>query len=113
MNVKFYLLPLLLFLFFRSAAQDCSSLTVSFAPFESRCVATGSIQVTVGGGSGNYNYKAIGPITTPTTSSSTITGLSTGYYSILVKDLSTGCTKQTDSVFVPGTYSDPRFQLTK
>jgi hypothetical protein len=113
MKVKFYLLPLLLLLFIKSKAQDCSALTVSFSTTESRCVSTGSITVNVSGGSGNYNFKAVGPITTPTTSSNIITGLSTGYYTILVKDLTTGCIKTVDSAFVAGSYSDPRFQLVK
>jgi hypothetical protein len=76
-------------------------------------MATGSITVHVTGGSGDYNYKVTGPVSPPTTSSNIITGLSTGYYTIYVKDLTTGCLKQQDSVFVPGSYSDPRFQLTK
>ncbi|HEU4472797.1 MAG TPA: T9SS type A sorting domain-containing protein [Flavisolibacter sp.] len=113
MKVKFYLLPLILFLFQKVTAQDCSSLSVSYTSLESRCAATGSIQVTVNGGSGNYNYKAIGPVVTPTTSSSNITGLQAGYYTIQVKDLATGCTVEVDSVQVAGDYSDPRFQLTK
>src|ERR1700694_2859626 len=113
MKVKFYLLPIMLFLFVRSGAQDCSTLSFSYTAYESRCVATGSIAVNVAGGSGNYNYKAIGPVTTPTTSSNLITGLPTGYYKIIVKDLTSGCTRQLDSAFVPGTYSDPRFRLEK
>lgn len=113
MKLKFYLLPILVFLFFQSKAQDCSTLSFSYTTTESRCVATGSITVTATGGSGNYNYKAIGPITTPTTSSNIITGLPTGYYHVFVKDMTNGCVKEVDSAFVPGTYSDPRFQLIK
>lgn len=113
MKKEFYLLPLLLFLFSRLAGQDCSTLQVTYTANESRCVATGSIILNATGGSGNYNYKATGPVTTPLTSSNVITGLLPGYYSVLVKDLTTGCTKQQDSVFVPGTYDDPRFQLVK
>ncbi len=113
MKVKFYLLPILLFLFSQSKAQDCSTLSFSYTTTESRCVATGSITVTATGGSGNYNYKAIGPITTPTTSSNIITGLPTGYYRVFVKDMTSGCVKELDSAFVPGSYSDPRFQLIK
>jgi len=76
-------------------------------------VATGSIKVNVTGGSGSYNYKAVGPIITPSTSSNIITGLAPGNYSIIVKDMVTGCVKQIDNVNVLGNYSDPRFQLTK
>jgi hypothetical protein len=113
MKVQFYLLPILLFLFFQTKAQDCSLLSFSYTTSESRCVATGSITVNVTGGSGSYNYKAIGPVSTPVTSSNIITGLPTGYYHIIVKDMTTGCVKEADSAFVPGTYNDPRFQLIK
>lgn len=112
MKLKFYLLPLL-FLFSQAKAQDCSTLSFTYTAAESRCVATGSFTITVTGGSGNYNFKAVGPITTPTTSSNIITGLPTGYYNLFVTDLNLGCTKEIDSAFIPGSYSDPRFQLTK
>ena len=110
---KFYLLPFLFFLFSRAVAQDCSALQINYSVTESRCVATGSITITASGGSGTYNYKASGPISTPYTSSNSITGLQAGYYSVYMKDLSSGCIKQVDSVYVPGSYADPRFQLTK
>ncbi|MFL5739246.1 MAG: T9SS type A sorting domain-containing protein [Flavisolibacter sp.] len=113
MKVKFYLLPLLLLLFIQTKAQDCSTLSLSYSTSESRCVSTGSITVDVTGGSGNYNYKATGPVITHTTSSNILTGLPSGYYTIQVKDLITGCIKEVDSAFVPGAYSDPRFQLIK
>lgn len=113
MKFKFYLLPLILFLSIRAGAQSCTRLTVSYSATESRCVATGSITVSVSGGSGNYNFKATGTITTPTTSSNIITGLPPGIYSVLVKDLNTGCSKQLDNIQVTGSYSDPRFQLIK
>lgn len=113
MKLKFYLLPLLLFLYSQSKAQTCSALSFTYTTAESRCVATGSITVNVTGGSGNYNYKAIGPITTPVTSSNIITGLPAGTYSVIVKDINTNCTKQIDNIMVTGSYNDPRFQLTK
>lgn len=113
MKCKFYSLLLLLLFFDYAKGQDCSSLSFSCTASESRCVATGSITVNVTGGSGNYNYKAIGPITTPITSSNVITGLAPGYYSVLVNDLTNGCTQQQDSIYVAGSYNDPRFQLTK
>lgn len=114
MKGKFYPFFLLLLLFFDHAySQDCSSLSFTYITAESRCVATGSITVNVAGGSGSYNYKAIGPVTTPVTSSNSITGLAPGYYSVLVTDLTTNCTKQLDSIYVAGSYNDPRFQLTK
>lgn len=113
MRLKLYFLPLLLFLFNHLAAQPCSGLALTYTSAESRCVATGSITVNVTGGSGNYTYKAIGPVTTNTTSSNVLTGLAPGYYSILVKDITTNCIIQQDSAYVSGSYRDPRFQLTK
>src|SRR5690242_3513590 len=106
MKRNFYLLPLLLFLFTYCKGQDCSSLTFTWSTTESRCVATGSITVTVNGGSGNYNFKAVGPITTPLTSSNIITGLPPGYYSVVVKDLNSNCSVQHDSIFIDGSYND-------
>ncbi len=113
MKFKFYLLPLLLFLFIHSNAQNCAGLSFTYTTSESRCVATGSITINVSGGSGNYNFKATGPVITPVTSSNVITGLAPGYYTVWVKDLTSGCTKQIDNIYVNGSYSDPRFQLTK
>lgn len=113
MKSEFCFLFLLLFFFDQIYGQDCSSLTFTYTTAESRCVATGSITVNVTGGSGNYNYEAVGPVTTPITSSNIITGLAPGYYSVLVKDLNSGCTTQQDSIYVNGSYADPRFQLTK
>jgi hypothetical protein len=113
MKCKFYLFFLLLLFFDKSYSQDCSTLAFSYTTSESRCVATGSITVNVTGGSGNYNFKATGPVTTPLTSSNIITGLAPGFYSVFVKDLNTGCIKQKDSIYINGSYSDPRFQLTK
>src|SRR5215217_4833838 len=107
---KFYLVPLLLFFSIRSIAQSCSALAFTYTSSESRCVATGSLTVNVTGGSGNYTYKATGPVTTPSTSSNIITGLAPGYYSIIVKDNITNCTAQVNSVQVLGDYDDPRFQ---
>src|SRR6187397_526083 len=109
---KLYLIPLLFFLYTTSKAQTCS-LNFTYTSSESRCVATGTITVNVTGGSGNYNYKAIGPVTTPSTSSNIISGLAPGLYSIIVKDMTTGCTKTVNNVQVLGDYNDPRFQLTK
>ena len=110
---KFYTLILLFLVLLKLHAQDCASLQIAYIVHESRCVATGAIDINVSGGSHNYNYRATGTINTPYTSSNSITGLPPGYYSILVKDLYTGCNKQVDSVYIPGTYADPRFQLVK
>lgn len=103
----FYLLP------FFGHAQTCTGLAVTCTASESRCMATGTITVRAGGGSGNYNYKAIGPVTTNFTSSSFITGLQPGVYKVIVRDITRNCQVEKDSVVVNGTYSDPRFLLTK
>jgi hypothetical protein len=113
MKCKFYSLLLLLLFFDHLYGQDCSTLSFTYTTSESRCVATGSITVNVTGGSGNYNFKAVGPVSTPVTSSNIITGLGPGYYTVAVTDLNTGCTKQQNNIYVSGSYADPRFQLTK
>jgi hypothetical protein len=98
---------------FQTAAQDCSQFTFTQSVTESRCAATGTISISATGGSGNYNYRVTGPVVKPATSSSTITGLPAGYYTVIVSDVDSGCLYSRDSVFIPGTYQDPRFQLTK
>jgi Secretion system C-terminal sorting domain/SprB repeat len=94
-------------------SQACSSLVVSSVPYESRCMSTGYIVVNAGGGSGSYNYKATGPVTTSYTSSNVITGLSAGNYTVTVKDIVSGCIKDQFNVIVTGSYVDPRFSLIK
>jgi hypothetical protein len=94
-------------------SQACSTLVVSSVPNESRCMSTGYITVTASGGSGSYNYKATGPVTTSYTSSNVITGLSAGNYTVTVKDIVTGCIKDQFNVIVTGSYVDPRFALIK
>jgi Secretion system C-terminal sorting domain/SprB repeat len=94
-------------------SQACSTLVLSSVPYESRCMSTGYITVTASGGSGSYNYKATGPVTTSYTSSNVITGLSAGNYTVTVKDIVSGCVKDQFNVIVSGTYVDPRFSLIK
>jgi hypothetical protein len=113
MKIKFYLLPLLLFSLVQSFGQTCPGLNLSYTIQESRCVATGAINVQATGGSGNYNYQAIGPITTTVTSSPQITGLPPGTYTIKVRDLNNNCSKEVSGVVVPGSYTDPGFGLVK
>jgi hypothetical protein len=96
-----------------SFAQDCSSLKATYSSIESRCTATGIIGINATGGSSNYNYKVVGPVTTSFTSANSITGLSAGNYAVFVHDITTGCTIEKDSIKVGGSYSDPRFLLTK
>jgi hypothetical protein len=91
------------------AAQDCGGLIASCTATESRCTATGSIQVKASGGSGTYNYRISGTVSSDFTSSSLISGLPPGTYVITVKDIVSGCTYQTDSIALTGTYRDPRF----
>ena len=87
------------------------NLTLNVTTTESRCKATGEVQVTVSGGSGNYNYKLTMGSFSTVTSSNLIKGLASGTYSLEVKDLSTGCTVTNNNVVVTGDYEDPRFQL--
>jgi len=94
-------------------SQDCSTLKATTKATESRCTATGSIEVTATGGSNNYNYRVDGPVTTSYTSSRLLTGLSAGTYTVYVKDIVKGCEITVGTVIVPGSYSDPRFALVK
>ncbi len=93
-------------------SQPCSSLTATYVVLESRCAATGSIKITASGGSGNYQYKVTGPVSTGYTSSTTITGLSAGNYLVTVLDISTNCVFSTNNVAVPGNYVTPSFVMT-
>lgn len=98
----------------RAFSQSCASLVINSAvPTESRCAATGTITVAASGGSGNYNFKVTGPITTPYTTSPVITGLSAGTYTVYVQDVNTGCITQLSNIIVTGSYADPRFTLVK
>lgn len=107
------LMPLLFFLSFSARGQSCSDLQFTYVTEESRCMATGRITVSVTGGSGNYNFRVTGPVTTGFTSSNTITGLSAGNYTVTVRDITTGCVTDRADVIVAGSYADPRFALTK
>ena len=106
-----------LFCFFilcnRAQAQACNDLAFTYTVSESRCVATGSVTISVTGGSGNYNYKAVGPVISSVTSSNTITGLAPGIYSVQVRDVTTGCIVQNDHVVINGSYNTPGFTLSK
>jgi hypothetical protein len=107
------LIPLLYLHPLIGLAQDCSTLNYTVTTKESRCIATGSIKVNITGGSGAYNIKVTGPVTTAYTSSTTISGLSAGTYSVSVKDINTGCVTDKYNIVVPGSYADPRFILNK
>jgi hypothetical protein len=116
MKKKYHKVAFFLFfflsIFFSTFSQTCAGLTATYNVFESRCAATGRIVVTASGGSGIYNYRVTGPVVTPYSSSNNITGLPAGSYQVIVKDVSNNCTKPAETVVVPGSYSDPRFQLT-
>jgi hypothetical protein len=108
-------LPLLFFTFSLNNAfgQTCPSLSFTYTTTESRCTSTGAISITVTSGAGNYNYKVIGPVTTPFTSSNVITGLQPGIYQIVVRDVNNNCENTQNDVVVEGSYADPRFLLNK
>ena len=95
------------------SAQDCSGLTATYTSTESRCTATGTLQVNASGGSGTYNYRVSGTTSSDFTSSSSISGLPPGTYSVTVKDIVSGCTYEIDHVIVGGSYTDPRFGITE
>ncbi len=93
--------------------SNCYGFSATYSTSESRCANTGTITITATGGSGDYSYKIIEPIATPLTSTSTITGLAPGTYTVYTKDMVSGCTIIQDNIVVTGSYSDPRFQLVK
>ena len=94
-------------------AQNCRELKATYITSESRCTATGSVKITPAGGSGTYNYKMDGPTVVDYTSSSTITGLQPGIYTLTVRDVVTNCTLQVNNVVIGGSYVQPRFGLTQ
>jgi hypothetical protein len=94
-------------------SQNCRELAATYTVFESRCTATGAVQVKVTGGTGNYNYKMQGPTTVDYTSSSYITGLQPGSYTLTVRDISSNCILTISNIVVPGTYVTPKFGLTE
>jgi hypothetical protein len=94
-------------------AQPCSALQFTYTAAESRCVSTGSFSITATGGSGSYNYKVTGPVNSSYTSSSVISGLRPGNYTITVKDVVTGCEKSRQPCIITGNYLPPNFTVTK
>lgn len=94
-----------------SLSQSCAGLTATYAVTESRCIATGTLQITATGGSGTYNYKVTGPSSTAFTSSNRITGLQPGTYILTVKDIVSNCIVEFNNIAIQGSYSDPRFSL--
>ncbi|MGH2564648.1 MAG: hypothetical protein ACRDE5_09050, partial [Ginsengibacter sp.] len=92
-------------------SQACSSLSATYVLSESRCAATGAIQINVTGGSGNYQYKVSGPVATSYVSSNTITGLAPGNYLVTIKDVDSSCIYNKDSVTISGNYAAPNFTM--
>lgn len=94
-----------------SQTYDCNNLLVSYTTVESRCSSTGIVNVTVTGGSGNYNYKVTGTVSTPFTSSNVISGLPPGTYNVVVEDVVSGCIREVNGALVTGNYAAPSFSL--
>jgi hypothetical protein len=94
-------------------SQSCNGFTASYVTTESRCTATGTLQINASGGSGSYNYQLLGSSTSDFTSSSQITGLAPGTYKAFIKDIVTNCIFEIDNIIIAGSYSDPRFGLTE
>lgn len=92
-------------------SQACNSLAAKYSTTESRCAASGTIEVKAAGGSGNYEYMVSGPITTVFTSGNIITGLPAGNYLVIIRDITLNCIYDKDSVTVDGTYRNPRFGI--
>ncbi|CAN5896256.1 hypothetical protein BH11BAC4_BH11BAC4_09000 [soil metagenome] len=95
----------------KSISQVCAPLVSSYHVTESRCAATGAIEIIATGGSGSYQYKVSGPVNTNYTSINEITGLSAGTYLVTILDINTNCVYNQDSVFVPGNYITPGFSM--
>ncbi len=94
-------------------AQTCIPITTGYSVSESRCASTGQVQITAGGGSGNYLYRVLGPVVTNFSTSSLITGLAAGRYLVVIKDINTNCLYQNDSITIPGNYQAPAFLMNK
>jgi hypothetical protein len=115
MRLKLYTFLLFFcFPFSQLIAQPCATLTATAVSFESRCASTGTIRISALNGSGMYNYSVTGPVSTPYTSDSVITGLPAGSYTVSVRDVVNDCIYTLPlAVIVDGDYRDPRFELSK
>ncbi len=102
-----------IFVWSNASAQSCPLLTATFKTYESRCTATGSIKIFASGGSGSYKYKTLGPVNSNFTTADSITGLSSGVYSVVVTDIVNNCAFTQNNISVTGSYLDPRFTLSK
>jgi hypothetical protein len=109
----FTFIVLLIMLLQRGFGQNCASISTNYITAESRCAATGAVQINATGGSGNFMFRVVGPVITNFSTNNNITGLSAGRYLVVIKDVITGCMYQNDSVTVAGNYQDPRFLMSK
>lgn len=107
----FIIIVSIFFLPSKAGAQVCNSVSATYSITESRCAATGTVQINATGGSGNYQYKLSGPVNTNYTSSSLITGLTAGNYLVTIRDIVANCIYANDSVSVPGNYLAPTFAM--
>ncbi|HET7116738.1 MAG TPA: hypothetical protein VFI29_09615, partial [Hanamia sp.] len=109
---RFYSLYSLFFLWgFLYSNTSTAQLTATSTGYESRCAATGAIKIIASGGSGSYQYKVDGPVSTNFTDLDSITGLSAGTYTVTVNDISNNTTFTQAGIVVTGSYNDPRFSL--
>jgi hypothetical protein len=93
-------------------AQTCpgGTLAATITTKESRCTATGIINVVATGGLAPINYQyavTAGPVTTPFTSSPSLSGFPPGTYTVTVKDATRNCTIVIPNVIVAGSYVAP------
>ncbi|MEO9022648.1 MAG: T9SS type A sorting domain-containing protein [Ginsengibacter sp.] len=109
---KFYLL-IQLFFFFSSFYSNSASaqLTATITAYESRCAATGAIKIVATDTSGSFQYKVQGPVNTNFTDQDSITGLSSGIYTVIVNNINTGETITQGGIVIFGSYADPGFTL--
>jgi hypothetical protein len=107
----FFVICITLMLPQKGLSQACTGLTATYTTTESRCAATGTVQINAAGGSGSYQYKVKGPVNTNYTSLNLITGLSAGRYLVTIKDIVNNCIYNNDSITIAGNYSAPGFTL--
>lgn len=87
------------------------SQTISSTATESRCLNSGTITISINGGTPTYSYSITGASTATTSNSApitTFTSLISGVYYIQVIDQNNS---YLDTITVPGSYVEPRFNL--
>lgn len=111
MKKNYYLIQILFFIGLLCSNRASAQLTATNIGYESRCEATGAIKIVATGGSGSYQYKVQGPVNTNFTVLDSITGLSSGIYTVIVNDIVTNATFTQSGVVVTGSYAAPIFSL--